>query len=121
MNPDIRDCNVGLQTFENMNNIFQAQFNVSLLNNFSIPSVSLKILWQFYDRSKNSPYSFGPDFPELPEKIRSRCYGGLSGPIQTRHVEANGDTEKYPDFVTKAPNGEEYGVISAEDVNSLYG
>ena len=110
-----------MEAFTNMNNIFQQQFEVSLLNNFSIPSVSLKILWKYYDKSKNSPYSFGPKFPELPEKIRDRCYGGISGPIQCRHVEANGDTTKYPDYVTRAPNGDLFTSIVVEDVTSLYG
>ena len=110
-----------METFTNMNNLFLEQFGVSLLNNFSIPSVSLKILWRYYDKTKNSPYSFGPKFPELPEKIRDRCYGGLAGPIQCRHVEANGDTSKYPDCVTRAPNGELYQEIDVEDVTSLYG
>ena len=119
--PKFRDCIVGLQTFENMNYLFDEQFGISLLNNFSIPSVSLKILWQYYDTSQNSPYSFGPNFPELPQQIRSRCYGGISGPIQSRHVEANGDTEKYPDYVTRTPNGDLVILITAEDVTSLYG
>ena len=118
---NIRDCNVGLQTFTNMNKIFQQQFGISLLNNFSIPSVALKILWSFYDNGKNSPYSFGGQYPDLPIQIRERCYGGLSGPIQLRHVEANGDTTKYPDYVTRAPNGEIFQVLTAEDANSLYG
>ena len=110
-----------METFTNMNNLFQENFGVSLLNNFSIPSVSLKILWRYYDKTKNSPYSFGAKFPELPEKIRDRCYGGISGPIQCRHVEANGDTEKYSNHVTRAPNGELYTSIAVEDVTSLYG
>lgn len=118
---NIRDCIVGLQTFTNMNRIFQQQFGISLLNNFSIPSVALKILWSFYDTEKNCPYSFGEKYPELPIQIRERCYGGISGPIQLRHVEANGDTTKYPDYVTKAPNGKIYRRIKAEDANSLYG
>ena len=118
---NIHDTIVGLQAFERMNIIFDEQFGISLLNNFSIPSVSLKILWKFYDRERNSPYSFGPKYPHLPAMIRDKCYGGLSGPIQLRHAEANGDEDKYPSYVTHAPNGKKYQLIVVKDVTSLYG
>ena len=115
------DTVVGLQAFTKMNKIFSDEFGVSLLNNFSIPSVSMQILWKFYDRTENSPYSFGPKFPELPQAIREKCAGGLAGPIQLRHAEANGDISKYPDYVTRAPNGRLFQEIVVYDVTSLYG
>ena len=116
------DCEVGLKAFTKMNALFYDQFEVSLLNNFSIPAASLKILWKYYDRTLNSAYSFGDKFPEIPENIRKYGYkGGLATPLNQRHAEANGDCNKYPDFVTKAPNGKLFTEIVVKDVTSLYG
>ena len=119
---NILDCEVGLKAFTKMNELFYDQFEISLLNNYSIPSASLKILWKYYDRTLNSAYSFGNKFPEIPQNIRKSGYkGGLATPLNQRHAEANGDCNKYPDFVTKAPNGELYTEIIVKDVTSLYG
>ena len=116
------DCIVGLKAFTKMNELFDEQFGISLLNNYSIPAASLKILWKYYDRRLNSAYSFGNKFPEIPENIRKYGYkGGLATPLNQRHAEANGDCNKYPDFVTKAPNGEPFKEITVKDITSLYG
>ena len=116
------DCIVGLKAFTKMNQLFDEQFGVSLLNNFSIPAASLKILYKYYDRNLNSPYSFGNVFPEIPENIRNYGYkGGLATPLNQRHAEANGDCNKYADYVTKAPNGQLFTEITVKDFTSLYG
>ena len=116
------DCIVGLKAFTKMNELFYDQFQVSLLNNYSIPAASLQILFKFYDTTLNSPYSFGNLHPEIPINIRIDGYkGGLATPLNQRHLEANGDCSKYAFNVTHAANGQVYQQLVVYDITSLYG
>ena len=116
------DCIVGLKAFTKMNELFFEQFGLSLLNYWSIPAASLQILFKYYDNTLNSPYSFGCLYPEIPSMIRKDGYkGGLATPLNQRHAEANGDCEKYPDYVTRTPNNEKITLLTVKDVTSLYG
>ena len=100
---------------------FEDLLDVNLLDFESLPGASKQILFNHYDKTINSPYSFSHRFHKLPNFIREKAHGGFAGPFH-RHAESNcKNPDLYPDAVTTTPNGDPILELLGLDYNALYG
>ena len=97
----------------------------SFLDNFqtcpneylTLPGISERILWNYYDDSQYKPYSFNQEFANISDLIRSQLAGGLSC-VFSRHVEVGSGDMIHDETVYKAQNGDRFTQLVAYDVNS---
>ena len=107
--------------FTKMLHKFEDLLDVNLLDFESLPGASKQILFNHYDKTINSPYSFSHRFHKLPNFIREKAHGGFAGPFH-RHAESNcKNPDLYPDAVTTTPNGDPILELLGLDYNALYG
>ena len=107
--------------FTKMLHKFENLLDVNLLDFESLPGASKQILFNHYDKTINSPYSFNHRFHKLPPFIREKAHGGFAGPFH-RHAESNcNNPDLYPEAVTTTPNGDPILELLGLDYNALYG
>ena len=111
------DTEVLAEAMKNYTRAFIENFKINPNEYITLPGVSERILWSFFDDSRYRPYSFNMDFADVAKTIRSQLAGGLSC-VFSRHVELVGSENRYAHAVHYAENGEPFNQIIAYDVNS---
>ena len=114
------DTIVTATAFTNMAKLFLEKFKINLLDYPSLPSAALQILWRFYDRTCDAPYTFAQNYDWVAKNFRDQLQGGFAGPMH-RHVEIGPTAMKYDDAVHYAPNGQPLVCLRLDDFSNLYG
>ena len=96
---------------------FLNTFGINPNEHITLPSISERVLWNYYDNTMYQPYSFNEDFGDISQIIRSQLAGGLAC-VFARHVELGDGEQKYQYSVHHASNGQRFRHLVAYDVNS---
>ena len=117
---NIKDTEVLSEAFENYCKAFYDTFEISPLGFSSLPGMSEKILWNYYDNNLNSPYSFSEEFKSVNQLIRKNLQGGLVA-VFHRHaatISSSRNLNSLPKAVQYLDNGEPISELIGFDFNS---
>ena len=113
---NIIDVVVLTEAFLKFSRSFYSNFELNPLEFVSLPGMAEKAMWNNYDASVNSPYTFHNSFKSIAQLIRKQIIGGLSCCF---HRHATTAKEPINDLTMRTPSGKPIKLIKSFDVNSM--
>ena len=116
-----KDVDILKEALLNYCDLFKKNLDINPLDFLTIPAISEKLMWRFFDETEGSPFSLSER--EINELINENNFGGATIILGVRHQEINVDEPDrvYPAKVYTTPNGMKIIIIQSLDFNNLYG